>query len=77
MKPPLMIQFLCWLLATDGASLQWLSVAGKTYALERSVDLSLGFQVLQGGIAASPGTNTFVDQAPPERGPAFYRVRVE
>jgi subtilisin family serine protease len=65
------------LLVTDGASLQWPSVAGKTYALERSVDLALGFQVLQGGIVANPETNTFVDPTPPEQGPAFYRVRLE
>jgi subtilisin family serine protease len=57
--------------------LRWLSVGGKSYAVERSPDPLGAFTVIQGGILATPGTNTFTDPELPAAGPYYYRVRLE
>lgn len=57
--------------------LLWSSVAGKTYAIERSEDLGAGFTVLQAAIPATPGTNTFHDATATGVGPYFYRLTAE
>jgi hypothetical protein len=57
---------------------RWQSVAGVTYFLERSVDLSSvpAFTRIASGLVGQAGTTTYVDATPPYPGPAFYRVGV-
>jgi subtilisin family serine protease len=57
---------------------RWLSVAGKTYWLERSTNLLTGFNsVVQTNIAATAPTNTATDTAILPGNTRFYRVGVE
>jgi len=53
---------------------EWSSVEGKTYTLEKSHDLVLGFYPLLEGIEATPPTNTYYDVSGGE--PVFYRIGV-
>jgi hypothetical protein len=62
----------------DGeAVLRWTSVAGKTYAIEKSTDLTLGFYELVSSLPATPPVNTYWDANPPDAQQVFYRVRCE
>lgn len=68
--------FLLRITSPDGAraTIQWHSVAGKTYTLYKTSNLGAGFSVLQDNLAATPPLNTFTDPAP---GPdAFYLISV-
>ena len=57
--------------------IDWSSVAGKTYRIQATTNLLLGFPlVVSNGIAATPGTNTCVLTIGPETR-RFYRVVVE
>jgi subtilisin family serine protease len=63
---------------SDGAVLNWSSVAGKTYWLERSTNLATGFNsIVATNIAATAPTNTFTDPAILPGNTRFYRVGVE
>ena len=42
-----------------GFELWWHSVAGRTYAVQSSTNLTAGFTLLEGGIAADPPMNTY------------------
>ena len=54
-------------------TIQWNSVAGMRYAVERTTRLDVPFAPIATNIAATPPLNTFVDT--PGRGAAyFYRV---
>jgi hypothetical protein len=53
-------------------------VAGKRYRLERATNLTLGFnQTLGTNIADTAPTNAYPDTNAVNRGPFFYRVRLE
>ena len=55
--------------------LQWHSVAGRSYAIHSATDLSVGFSLLQGGIAADPPMNSYT--TPTVSANTFYMVVVE
>jgi hypothetical protein len=55
----------------------WSSVLGKFYTVQRSADLLGGFVDLQQHVAATPPLNSFVDGNALGEGPFFYRIRVE
>jgi hypothetical protein len=62
----------------DSTKLEWQSVAGKTYFLERSADLSLQppFSTLKNEIAGQADTTTYIDTNAVGTGPYFYRIGV-
>ena len=65
-------------LIPEGNQVRWSSEPGKTYLLERSGDLAIGFDpVVQGGILATPPFNSLTDTNVLGRGPFFYRIRLE
>ena len=57
--------------------LRWTSVAGKSYAIEKSTDLTAGFYELVGDVLATPPVNTYMDVNPPGASGVFYRIRVK
>lgn len=64
----------------DGANLAvvWQSVAGVTYFLERSIDLSAApsFTLLAPNLPGQPGTTSFIDTNATSLAPLIYRVGV-
>jgi hypothetical protein len=60
----------------SGLTLNWQSVAGKTYYIQRSTSLP-GFYPLQSNITGQSGTTSFLDNSVPNTGPYFYRVGVQ
>jgi len=57
--------------------LRWQSVAGKTYTLQASTNLTAGFNITVGtGISATPPTNVYTDQVNGVSS-RFYRIKVE
>ncbi len=60
-----------------GVQVQWSSVAGKFYTLQRSSDLLQGFADLQTHIAATAPLNSFRDATALGTKPQFYRLEVE
>ncbi|HWX21392.1 MAG TPA: S8 family serine peptidase [Candidatus Binatia bacterium] len=64
--------------ATNGFVVQWPSVAGKFYRLQRATNLLAGFNTLvQTNIAATAPTNTAVDPATSPSNARFYRIELE
>jgi len=64
--------------ASNGLAVSWSSVAGRSYALERSTNLWLGFDyTVKINIPATPPVNTETDTNAAGSGPWFYRVRLE
>ena len=59
-------------------TVSWQSVAGVSYFLERSTNLSAAppFTPLATGIPAQPGTTSYTDTNPANLAPLFYRVGV-
>jgi hypothetical protein len=56
----------------------WSSEPGKLYHLERTTDLTPGFnQVVGSNLPATPPMNTFTDTNAMGKGPFFYRIRLE
>jgi hypothetical protein len=55
-----------------GPTIQWHSVAGKTYALYKSTDLGAGFTLLADNLPATPPLNTYVDSTASSA--AFYII---
>lgn len=55
------------------AQLSWDSLAGRTYAVERSIDL-VNWQIIAENIPAKLPRNTYTDHAPLSQTKAFYRV---
>jgi len=60
-----------------GVSVEWSSVQGKLYTLQRSNELLSGFADVQTHIAATPSQNSFRDASATGVGPYFYRLLVE
>jgi hypothetical protein len=64
--------------APDGTvTLRWSSVAGKTYSIEKTEDLNLGFYELLRDIPGTPPINLYQDANPPGMQGIFYRVRCQ
>jgi len=57
-----------------GMVLGWPSAAGATYTVEKSSNLSQGFQVLTSALPATPPVNTYSDVSHPAAPEAFYRI---
>jgi subtilisin family serine protease len=63
---------------TNSLILQWPSVAGKSYRLERATNLVTGFNgIVRSNITARPPTNSEVDAAMLPTRPLYYRLGVE
>ena len=64
--------------SAGGSTIQWSSVLGKFYTVERSPNLLSGFTDLQIHIPATAPLNSFQDaSASATASPYFYRIRVE
>jgi subtilisin family serine protease len=64
--------------STNSVILNWPSVSGKIYRLERATNLVSGFDsVVHTNITATAPTNTDTDAILSSGGPRFYRVRVD
>jgi hypothetical protein len=62
--------------AEGGPRLEWQSAPGRAYTIQRSTDLTTGFEVLAAGLPATPPTNVYRDE--PAGGQTyFYRVLVD
>lgn len=59
-----------------GITVQWDSVAGKTYSVYRSVNLGQTFQAVQTNVTATDPLNSFPDTTATGPGPYFYRIQV-
>jgi len=55
---------------------RWSSASGRIYNVFRSTNLAEGFTLIESGIAATPGTNIWVDIAPSTNGTAHYLIKV-
>mgnify|MGYP001275688998 CR=1 FL=1 len=60
-----------------GTELKWSSVAGKSYSIERSEELSSSFSVIASNVPGLPETTSYVDSTATNISSQFYRVRVE
>ena len=60
-----------------GVAVRWSSAALHQYTVQRSGDLLTGFTNLQVNLDATPGINYFRDATATNRGPCFYRLRVQ
>jgi len=60
-----------------GAFIEWSSVTGKLYTVQRSGELLGGFADLQVHIPATAPKNSFRDTTATGTGPYFYRLRLE
>ena len=63
--------------AREGVRVEWSSVEGKAYTLQRSSDLLSGFTTIQEHIAATAPLNGYRDDTAVGTGPYFYRLQVE
>ncbi len=63
--------------SSSGSVIQWSSVQGKFYTIQRSTDLVSGFSDLQNHIPATAPLNSIQDASSIGGGPYFYRIRVE
>ena len=59
-----------------GIILRWPSVAGRTYSIFRSSDLSQPFSSLAPGLAATPPLNTYTDTSAAGGPTLYYRIQV-
>lgn len=60
-----------------GMRIQWSSVPGRSYTVERSTDLLSGFVQLKAGEPATAPINLYHDATATGPGPFFYRLRVD
>jgi len=61
----------------NGVRVEWSSVTGKLYTVQRSNNLLAGFASLQLHVVATAPLNTFHDASATGTGPYFYRLLVE
>jgi hypothetical protein len=59
-----------------GIEIEWASVSGGSYDLQRSSDLLSGFIVIQSSIPATGQTHIYRDGTATGTGPYFYRLRL-
>lgn len=64
-------------LANGSYEIRWTSVAGKSYAIEKSTGLKAGFYELVTDVSATPPVNTYTDVNPPGSSGVYYRIRVK
>ena len=64
-------------ISTNKYVIQWSSVAGKTYRVERTTNLMNGFSVLASSLAATPPMNTYTDATANGRGMYLYRIKLQ
>jgi hypothetical protein len=62
--------------SVSGLVVQWASVQGESYQLQRSADLLSNFLTIQSSISATPPANTYHDSTAVGAGPFFYRLRL-
>jgi len=74
--PPLKFDMAGTMFVPTGFQLQWNGVAGRSYRLDVSTDLTdtPAFTVLQSGIPGTEGLTEFIDTAASGRAQSFYRV---
>ena len=60
-----------------GLQVRWSSVAGKTYALQRSPEMLTGYVDIRTGIPATPPVNSFIDDTAVSARTYFYRLRIQ
>jgi hypothetical protein len=60
-----------------GALLRWLSVAGKTYAIDATANRTEAFSALASNLAATAPTNAYVDATSTNAPRRFYRIRLQ
>jgi formylglycine-generating enzyme required for sulfatase activity len=61
----------------NGLTLKWVSAPGKTYMIERCVDLTAGFSVLISNITATAPVNSQTDNTATNSGPYYYRIKLQ
>ena len=67
-----------WPSNSAGPIVQWYSVTGKSYRVDRSSNLMGGsWSLLLGGITGMPPMNVYTDQAAPDAGMWLYRIGLE
>ncbi len=60
-----------------GILVEWSSVEGKAYTLERSLDVLTGYAAIQSAISATAPKNSYHDAAATGASAYFYRLRVQ
>jgi subtilisin family serine protease len=62
----------------DAVTVEWSSVAGRSYSLERApVPEAAAFAPVAEHVKATPPSNTLIDTHAPGSGPWYYRIRLE
>jgi len=59
-----------------GFQVEWSSMAGRAYVLERSAALANDWVVVRSDVAATPPQNLYHDTTATGAGPYFYRLRL-
>jgi len=62
---------------SGGVMLQWPSTVGTTYTIQKSTNLTQGFQALSSALPATPPLNTFSDAFNEGKGATFYRIIIQ
>jgi hypothetical protein len=60
---------------SDGTLIEWSSVEGQLYSVERSTALDTGFIVIAPDLPSTPPMNSILDTTALAPGPYFYRIR--
>lgn len=60
----------------SGIQLSWDSAGARYYSVERSTNLTVGFQAVVTSLAATPSTNSWTDTEAGGSGAVFYRIRL-
>lgn len=78
MDPNSLFKFITVRVVSPGSVLiEWSSVTGKSYRIERSANPATGFAPIQQNVAATAPKNSYTDATAAGAGPYFYRLRVE
>ena len=75
--PDSALAFIDVTLVGGGMQLEWWSVAGRSYAVQRSSNLVGEFIDVATGLGATPPSNVWNDVSAPGAGLHFYRLRIE